>query len=85
LRFIRRLTRDESGGDHSYDEFAGGCHRAGWRAAGLQVAPAKDATGADRIPVIDSNWVVVSQSPEAGSVVDQGSFITATVKKETDD
>jgi len=56
-----------------------------WRAAGLHVAPAKDATGADRIPVIDSNWVVVSQSPEAGSVVDQGSFITATVKKETDD
>ena len=56
-----------------------------WRAAGLHVAPAKDATGANRIPVIDANWVVVSQSPKAGSVVADGSFITATVKKDTDD
>lgn len=55
-----------------------------WRAAGLHVAPAKDATGAHRIPVIDSNWIVVSQSPKAGATVDEGSFITATVKKSTD-
>jgi beta-lactam-binding protein with PASTA domain len=56
-----------------------------WRAAGLHVAPAKDATGANRIPVIDSNWIVVSQDPKAGSTVDVGSFITATVKKDSDD
>ncbi|MEU4620276.1 PASTA domain-containing protein [Actinoplanes sp. NPDC023801] len=55
-----------------------------WRAAGLHVAPAKDATGANRIPVIDANWVVVSQEPKAGATVDAGSFITATVKKDTD-
>ncbi|GAA0813975.1 hypothetical protein Sya03_58440 [Spirilliplanes yamanashiensis] len=56
-----------------------------WRAAGLHVAPAKDATGANRIPVIDSNWIVVSQDPKAGSTVAAGSFITATVKKDSDD
>jgi beta-lactam-binding protein with PASTA domain len=55
-----------------------------WRAAGLHVAPAKDATGANRIPVIDANWIVVSQDPKAGAMVDAGSFITATVKKDSD-
>lgn len=56
-----------------------------WRAAGLHVAPAKDATGANRIPVIDSNWIVMSQDPKAGTMVETGSFITATVKKDSDD
>ncbi|WP_186315529.1 PASTA domain-containing protein [Catellatospora sichuanensis] len=56
-----------------------------WRAAGLHVAPAHDATGAHRLPMIDSNWVVLSQNPPAGGRVDAGSFITATVKKYTDD
>ncbi|MFC7534010.1 PASTA domain-containing protein [Actinoplanes sp. GCM10030250] len=56
-----------------------------WRAAGLHVAPAKDATGENRIPVLDANWIVVSQDPEAGAMVDAGSFITATVKKDSDD
>jgi hypothetical protein len=55
-----------------------------WRAAGLHVAPAHDATGAHRLPVLDSNWVVLSQDPKAGTRVDVGSFITATVKKYTD-
>jgi beta-lactam-binding protein with PASTA domain len=55
-----------------------------WRAAGLHVAPAKDATGANRLPVIDSNWIVVSQDPKGGSTVEAGSFITATVKKDSD-
>lgn len=55
-----------------------------WRGAGLHVAPAIDGTGANRLPVIDSNWVVLSQNPPAGAVVDRGSFITATVKKYTD-
>ncbi|GAA0797916.1 hypothetical protein Sya03_59000 [Spirilliplanes yamanashiensis] len=35
-----------------------------WRAAGLHVAPAKDANGANRTPVIDANWIVVSQDPK---------------------
>ena len=55
-----------------------------WRAAGLHVLPAKDATGAHRLPVIDANWVVLSQDPKAGKKVARGSFITATVKKFSD-
>ena len=42
-----------------------------WRAAGL-------------LPIIDSNWVVLSQIPKAGTKVESGSTITATVKKYTD-
>lgn len=56
-----------------------------WRSAGLHVSPAKDGTGANRLPVIDANWVVLGQTPKAGSKVPAGSFITATVKKYSDD
>ncbi|WP_305785864.1 PASTA domain-containing protein [Symbioplanes lichenis] len=56
-----------------------------WRAAGLHVAPATDATGAHRLPLIDANWVVVAQDLKAGSKVAADSFITATVKKYSDD
>lgn len=55
-----------------------------WRAAGLHVAPAHDATGANRVPVLDANWVVLSQDLEPGSKVAADSFITATIKKYTD-
>jgi hypothetical protein len=55
-----------------------------WRAAGLLVAPAEDATGANRLPVLDSNWVVLAQDLKAGSKVAADSMITATVKKYTD-
>jgi len=55
-----------------------------WRAAGLHVAPAVDALGANRLPVLDRNWVVLSQEPRAGVEVPRDSFITATVKKYTD-
>ena len=40
-----------------------------WRRAGLPVAPAKDATGANGLPVLDSNWVVLSQDLRAGTTV----------------
>jgi beta-lactam-binding protein with PASTA domain len=56
-----------------------------WRGVGLHVMPAKDATGANRLPFIDSNWVVLSQKPKAGTKVRVDSTITATVKKYTDD
>jgi beta-lactam-binding protein with PASTA domain len=56
-----------------------------WRAAGLHVAPAHDATGAHRLPVLDANWVVLSQDPQAGAEVAADSFVTATVKKYSDD
>jgi hypothetical protein len=55
-----------------------------WRAAGLHVLPATDATGANRLPLVDSNWVVVSQDLPGGAMVDAGSFIKATVKKFSD-
>lgn len=55
-----------------------------WRAAGLRVSVAADATGAGRLPVIDSNWVVLGQNPKAGTRVDADSSIRATVKKFTD-
>src|SRR4051794_592044 len=55
-----------------------------WRSAGLHVLPAVDATGAHRLPLIDSNWVVLSQDPAAGTTVGPGAFITATVKKYSD-
>ena len=55
-----------------------------WRAAGLHVLPAIDALGANRLPVIDSNWVVLAQDPKPGTTVPMDSFITATVKKYTD-
>jgi len=55
-----------------------------WRAAGLHVAPAIDATGAHRLPLVDSNWIVVSQDLKAGTKVAAESFITATVKKYSD-
>lgn len=56
-----------------------------WRASGLVVVPAEDATGANRLPFVDSNWYVVAQSPAGGSEVPPGSSIQATVKKYTDD
>ena len=55
-----------------------------WRNAGLTVMPAEDALGLDRFPVIDSNWVVISQKPVGGSSATSDSTITATVKKFTD-
>ena len=55
-----------------------------WRAAGLHVMPAIDALGANRLPLIDLNWVVLSQSPAAGLTVPRDTTITATIKKYTD-
>lgn len=55
-----------------------------WRTAGLHVLPAVDALGANRLAVIDANWVVLSQDPAAGTSVPRDSAITATIKKYTD-
>jgi hypothetical protein len=56
-----------------------------WRAAGLVVGPGIDATGANRLMVLDSNWVVLKQDLKAGSKAEVGDTITATVKKYSDD
>lgn len=55
-----------------------------WRAVGLVVLPAVDGLGLDRWAVLDSNWVVLSQDVPAGSTVDEGTSITATIVKFTD-
>lgn len=55
-----------------------------WRAAGLAVGVATDATGANRLPILDLNWVVLEQDIAPGTVVDEYTVITATVKKFTD-
>ena len=56
-----------------------------WRDQGLTVLPAQDATGAGRSPVLDDNWIVVSQSPAAGKeVAGSEASITATVTKKSD-
>jgi hypothetical protein len=55
-----------------------------WRASGLVVVPAEDATGANRLAVLDSNWYVVSQSPAGGSEVPTGTSIQASIRKYTD-
>lgn len=55
-----------------------------WRGSGLVVGVAEDATGANRLPVLDSGWVVLSQVPRAGTKVAPDTVITATVKKYTD-
>ena len=55
-----------------------------WRSQGLVVLTAKDALGLGRFPFIDSNWVVLAQTPKAGKCVKKNSSIRATVKKFTD-
>ncbi len=41
----------------------------------------KDATGLDRLLVLDSNWEVVSQKPAAGKRVSEDATITLSSKK----
>ncbi len=56
-----------------------------WRSKGLVVLPAEDATGANRMPMIDSGWVVLGQDPKPGTPATDGDSITALVKKYSDD
>lgn len=46
--------------------------------------PETDALGVNRIPVLDTNWLVVGQDVPAGTQVQSGSPVTMTVKKTTD-
>lgn len=52
-----------------------------WRAQGLVVLPATDATGQGRWAFIDSNWIVVGQDISPGTKVEVGTPITASIKK----
>lgn len=52
------------------------------QAAGLYMLDERDATGQDRMLIWDRNWVVVSQNPPAGTMVDENTTITLSSKKE---
>lgn len=47
---------------------------------GVFLSGSTDATGQGRSQVIDSNWVVVDQSPEPGSPIDEGDAELFVVK-----
>lgn len=52
------------------------------QAAGLDNLAEEDATGQDRALVVDRLWTVVSQSPKAGTIVDEDRPITLRSKKD---
>lgn len=52
--------------------------------AGLYMLAEEDATGQDRMLLLDRNWVVVKQRPKAGSRVSEDTTITLYSKKYTD-
>ena len=48
--------------------------------AGVFFSRSEDATGADRNQVIDSNWLVVGQTPAPGSPIGEGDAVLSVVK-----
>ncbi|MBY6368189.1 PASTA domain-containing protein [Rhodococcoides corynebacterioides] len=50
------------------------------QAAGVFYSRSRDATGQGRNQVLDRNWSVVAQSPEPGSLVDEGEAVLSVVK-----
>jgi hypothetical protein len=52
------------------------------QAAGLYNLAEEDATGQGRLLLIDRNWTVVSQSPSAGSKVNEDTTIVLRSKKD---
>lgn len=52
------------------------------QAAGLYMLDEEDATGQGRMLIMDRNWTVVSQSPEAGERVSEGTEILPSSEKD---
>ncbi|WP_084352227.1 PASTA domain-containing protein [Millisia brevis] len=50
------------------------------QAAGVFFSRSVDATGADRMQVIDRNWIVVSQQPAPGVEVGEGEAVLSVVR-----
>lgn len=50
------------------------------QAAGVFFSRSVDATGADRMQVLDRNWVVVSQTPASGEPIGEGEAVLSVVK-----
>ncbi len=47
---------------------------------GVILSRSVDATGEGRSQIIDSNWVVVDQSPAAGTAIEEGDAELSVVK-----
>ncbi|WP_327147255.1 hypothetical protein [Nocardia sp. NBC_01329] len=47
---------------------------------GVFLSRSEDATGRGRNQVVDRNWVVVAQTPEAGSPIGEGEAVLSVVK-----
>lgn len=69
------VVPDVVGRDHQYAQDT-------MQAAGLYNLAEEDATGQGRALLWDRNWVVVSQSPAAGTRVGEGTTIVLRSKKE---
>ncbi len=50
------------------------------QAAGVFLSRSADATGAGRMQVLDSNWIVVGQQPSPGALVGEGDAVLSVVK-----
>ncbi len=50
------------------------------QAAGVFFSRSADATGAGRMQVLDSNWIVVGQQPSPGALVGEGDAVLSVVK-----
>jgi hypothetical protein len=47
---------------------------------GVFFSRSDDASGEGRMQVVDSNWIVVSQTPEAGATITEGEAVLSVVK-----
>ena len=50
------------------------------QASGVFYSRSEDATGQDRSQIVDSNWVVVAQSPKPGAAITEGDPLLSVVK-----
>ncbi|WP_242640192.1 hypothetical protein [Rhodococcoides fascians] len=50
------------------------------QAAGVFYSRSVDASGASRMQVNDSNWIVVAQDPPAGTLIGEGDALLSAVK-----
>ena len=50
------------------------------QAAGIFYSRSVDASGASRMQVNDSNWIVVAQDPPAGTLIGEGDALLSAVK-----
>lgn len=47
---------------------------------GVFLSLSEDATGADRMQIVDSNWLVVAQRPAPGTPIGEGDAVLSAVK-----